>query len=323
VANETPDEIELPSFDELPDAEGGGKTAWHLFGQHDDVGLINLQTPHRTLAAARAVRTGKVFSLSPPLDLVDPPLFDRRRPEHHVKRHEIGMDDWLDGFYLQGSAQWDSLGHIAFRPERYYNGVSGDDIVEGGRNSVLHWGLRGIAGRGVVLDMTTAHVHDGRPYDPGSRHGFTVAELDRAAEAAGVTIEPGDVLLLHTGWLRWYQDQPTATKESFASREHLRAPGLAPSEDMARWLWDHHVCAVAADNPAVERCPVGDRTASPYAFLHTQLIGGFGMALGELWWLDDLVRDCVDDGVYEVLLVSAPLPLRGGIGSPANALAIK
>jgi hypothetical protein len=53
------------------------------------------------------------------------------------------------------------------------------------------------------------------------------------------------------------------------------------------------------------------------------LIGQFGMALGELWWLRDLAGDCAADGIYEMFLVSAPLNAPGGIGSPANAVAIK
>jgi hypothetical protein len=47
------------------------------------------------------------------------------------------------------------------------------------------------------------------------------------------------------------------------------------------------------------------------------------MPLGELWRLEALAADCEADGVYESLLVSAPLNLRGGAGSPANALALK
>ena len=47
------------------------------------------------------------------------------------------------------------------------------------------------------------------------------------------------------------------------------------------------------------------------------------MALGELWQTEDLAADCAADGVYEFLLVCKPLNLVGGVGSPANALAIK
>ena len=36
-----------------------------------------------------------------------------------------------------------------------------------------------------------------------------------------------------------------------------------------------------------------------------------------------LASDCAADGIYEMFLVSAPLNAPGGIGSPANAVAIK
>ncbi len=90
---------------------------------------------------------------------------------------------------------------------------------------------------------------------------------------------------------------------------------------MCRYLWDAHVAAVASDTYAVEAMPP-DR-ARPLGFMHRMLIGQFGMALGELWWTEELVADCAADGVYEMFFTSAPLHLTGGIGSPPNALAIK
>jgi len=48
-----------------------------------------------------------------------------------------------------------------------------------------------------------------------------------------------------------------------------------------------------------------------------------GMPLGEFWVLDALARDCASDGQYACLLVSVPLNLRGGVGSPPQAVAIK
>jgi kynurenine formamidase len=90
---------------------------------------------------------------------------------------------------------------------------------------------------------------------------------------------------------------------------------------MCRYLWDSHVAAVASDTFAVEAVPA-DRQR-PLGFLHRILIGQFGMALGELWWTEDLAADCAADGVYEMFFTSAPLNSPGGIGSPPNALAIK
>jgi len=102
------------------------------------------------------------------------------------------------------------------------------------------------------------------------------------------------------------------------------APGLVHAEAVCEYLWDSHAAAIACDTYGVEVFPA-DRSAQahPFGFLHSMLIGQFGMALGELWWLSDLAADCAADGVYEMFAVSAPLNAPGGIGSPANAVAIK
>jgi kynurenine formamidase len=99
------------------------------------------------------------------------------------------------------------------------------------------------------------------------------------------------------------------------------APGLESDESVAAWLWDHGVAAVAADNIGVEALPFS-RT-SVETWLHYRLIAMLGMALGELWDLDALTRDCRDDGRWEGLLVASPLHAPGGSGSPANAMALK
>jgi len=100
----------------------------------------------------------------------------------------------------------------------------------------------------------------------------------------------------------------------------LRAPGIGPVDEMAEYLWDLHVAAVAADNTSLEAWPPGSESGG---FLHFKLIPHFGMPIGELWWLEDLGADCAADGVYEFMLTSAPLNVPGGVGSPPNALAIK
>lgn len=63
--------------------------------------------------------------------------------------------------------------------------------------------------------------------------------------------------------------------------------------------------------------------AFPFGALHNMMIGQLGLALGELWQLDALAQDCDRDGVYEMLLVSSPLNLPGGIGYPANVMVLK
>jgi hypothetical protein len=47
-----------------------------------------------------------------------------------------------------------------------------------------------------------------------------------------------------------------------------------------------------------------------------------GMALGELFVLDRLAELCASEGRWEFLFVAVPLNLPGGVGSPANAIAV-
>lgn len=57
-------------------------------------------------------------------------------------------------------------------------------------------------------------------------------------------------------------------------------------------------------------------------FLHYRLIPLLGMAVGELFALDILADHCARAGVYEGLFVAAPIQKTGGVGSPANAVAL-
>jgi hypothetical protein len=56
--------------------------------------------------------------------------------------------------------------------------------------------------------------------------------------------------------------------------------------------------------------------------LHRILIPLLGMTIGELWDLDELARACRSRGAFDFLVTAEPLNLPGGVGSPANALAI-
>jgi kynurenine formamidase len=265
-----------------------------------------------------------VFPLSAEVRHFDPPMFGRQRPEHRVLSTpgDPGFDDELIRFNPQSSSQWDSLGHVPYGRDAFYNGATRDDILAGGGGTIDHWARRGIAGRGVLLDVEA--VLGGAGYDPGSATELTTADLERCREAAGVDYQPGDVLLLYTGFDRWYLRQDQAGRERAADEQRLTAIGVEHTEDMARYLWDSHISAIASDNPAVEVWPPDwRREARPFGFLHQMLIGQFGLALGELWWLADLADDCRQDGRNTMFITSAPLHVAGGISSPPNALAIK
>lgn len=319
----------LPRYRDLPCTPGQPpKTAWGLFGPNDDVGMFNLQTPEVVVAAARLVRKGAVFALNWEQEKPSPPLFGRGRFRHTVFRDfPIGHhgDDVLDNFFTQASSQWDGLTHVGDFEHGYWGGVTNEHLRRSGDKSRLgidHWARRGIAGRAVVLDVARYLAREGRPLDCGASAAITVEDLEGTRRAEGVELAPGDVWLIHTGWIAWYERQGPDVRQALAVIRDLRLPGLECSEAMAEWIFDHHPAALCSDNPALEAWPPPDFLA-PEGFLHHWLIGRFGMAIGEMFQTTHLAADCAADGVYEGLFVSAPLNVQGGTGSPPNALVLK
>ncbi|MEO8457960.1 MAG: cyclase family protein [Chloroflexota bacterium] len=316
---------ELPSYAQLPATPGNPPgSSWGLWGDEDELGCLNLLTPERVVSAAKLVRTGEVFPLNLRIDLPDPPLYGRGAVKHTiVGGGGNGRDDFLDNFWPQASSQWDSLRHIRHPEHGWYNGVRDDQIIagDGGKLGIDTMARRGIAGRGVLLDVGRFLEAQGRPLDYATAAPITVADLEACREAQDVAMETGDVLLIRTGWLHWYRNATTPEQRThMANRANLQAPGLSASEEMAAWLWDNHLAAAAADNPALEAWPPRGETGG---FLHHRLIPLLGMPIGELWQLGQLGEACAADGRYEFFFTSAPLNVPGGVGSPPNAIAIK
>jgi kynurenine formamidase len=315
----------LPTYDELPETGDGARSAWGLFGADDNVGLLNLVTPEVTASAARLVQTGEVFPLDLPLDFLSPPLFGRSPLTVEIKqnRNWQGLDDVISGLNTHASSQWDAIGHVAYKADTFYNGATLGQVLGQRRNTMDHWADRGIATRGVLLDLQRAAERDGRPYDPGTAHAFSVDDLEYARIAGGITYRAGDVLLLRTGFLDWYRGLGESDRIASSDKLTFKACGLEHTEEMARYLWDTHAMAVASDCPAVEVWPVDHSPERfPFGMLHQVLLAQFGMGMGELWNLDPLAQWCESEGRHEVFLVSAPLNRPGGVGSPANAVAV-
>jgi kynurenine formamidase len=143
---------------------------------------------------------------------------------------------------------------------------------------------------------------------------LTASDLSEVAVAQGVQIEPGDILCIRIGWIASYRMRSADERKVLPPR----FAGLRADAAMARYLWDHEVSAVCADNPALE-CAPGDPAVGS---LHRRLIPMLGLAIGELFDFERLAARCADLGRWTFLFVSAPLPLRGGVSSPANALGI-
>ena len=317
----------LPSYNQLPVQDGAPPgSAWGLFGDDDQLGCLNLLTPERVRNAANLVKRGACFALNLPIDLPRPAMFGREVAQHEIMVAGGGLvrDDRIDSLWPQASSQWDGLRHIRHPRDGFYNGVKDNDVGAEAYSKlgIDHWARRGIAGRGVLLDVERYLSGIGQPLDPCSSTIVQKEVLANCAKEQGVKFFPGDIVLIRTGWLHWYLEEATLKeREQLGGEEGVGAlvsPGIGPADEMAEYLWDLHVAAVAADNPALEPWPLGAG-----GFLHFRLLPHFGLPIGELWYLEELAVDCADDGVYEFLLTSAPLNIPGGVASPANALALK
>jgi kynurenine formamidase len=314
----------LPQFAELPVHKGAPPgSSWGVFGEGDELGTLNFIGPEQVRAAAELVRTGRVFALNWDVALPAPPFFMRQAPKHTIfeKFDGVVLDDWLDSFYLQGSTQWDGLRHFSDAEYGWYSGATRADVstTGPGRLGIEHLARRGIAARGVLLDVARALERDGVELDPFDFFPIGPELLERVAEVQGVALRAGDVLLVRTGWVEAYERLDQGEREQLAAAGRPGSPGLY-GEELPAFLWNRGIAAVAADNPALEAAHPG--TGSDLS-LHKALLARLGMPLGELWVLAPLAADCAADGVFECFLTSAPLNVGGGAGSPANALAVK
>jgi kynurenine formamidase len=153
--------------------------------------------------------------------------------------------------------------------------------------------------RGVLLDIATQQNVDALPKD----FAITPEHLDVALREQQVTIEQGDVVLLRTGWARYYEDA-----KRYISETHCPGIGL----DGARWLSSRGVFAAGSDTVALELLP------NPAMPVHVHLLVESGIHIIEVLNLEDLARD----RVYTFVFVAAPLKIRGGTGAPVRPLAI-
>ena len=330
----------VPGYDELlAGADAPPGAAWTVFGDGDQLGTLNFLTPARVAHAATLARRGRVISLDYPVNAFEPYPSGTRFPmEHHVFANNMfHRDDYVDHLYLQGTSQLDSLRHIGHPYYGFYQGYRPEQISEKtGYLGIHHIAQRGVVGRGVLLDVARFMAGRGTPLSPHRNDRITANILDATAAHQGVEVGLGDIVLIRTGWAGYYTSLSEAERAEY--NKARRCAGLAQEAETVRWLWDHQVSVVAADNLGVEASPRNRDTDRDFelpdqevpakgvdhnGMLHRPLIPLLGMPMGELWALDELAADCADDRIYEFLLVCKPLNIIGGVGSPPNATAVK
>jgi hypothetical protein len=306
--------------------------AWGVWGETDQIGTLNRITPETVATAAGEIREGRRFSLNLPLDepfgviskgahrwrgAPTPTLIAEDKPGWLMR------DDRLDSFWLQGSTQWDGLSHFADPYHGFYNNAPLASIVHGAesRNGIDKALAHGIAGRCVLADLRRYFTKIGRDWGPLGSRRASAAEVAACLADQGVALRPGDILLIRTGWTEAFHAAPDMAGRELLVRGTDNKPdysGVSGAEDMWRFLWDSGVAATCADNPTVE--------VWPFSFFKPTLhwgIARLGLVIGEFFDLESLAADSATTGRYTAFFTAAPLNLRGGVGSPGNALAIR
>jgi hypothetical protein len=155
-----------------------------------------------------------------------------------------GCDDIIV-CYLQGSNQYDALGHAWFGDE-LYNGFDSRTTIGGmTKASILPIAERGIVGRGVLLDV--ARLRGKESLERGETYDHY--DLISCAERQSVELRKHDILLVHTGWVDlYYREQ----EKFYGGGDGWLEPGLTLSLELIDWFFEMEIPNLVTDTLAVE-----------------------------------------------------------------------
>jgi kynurenine formamidase len=286
-----------------------------------ELGPAGAPDPRKTLAALRIPQLGRIYDLdtgrwpgmtlfpsAPPFQVLTyrTPAGLRASNEFAAYTDSALHFGWIDEVVfgsVHSGTHVDALSHVT---------IGEDDHWFGGYDARTYLGDRGptradgssippLITRGVLVD---AARHAGVDVLPAG-HRITEVDLIAALASQRVKIEPGDAVLVHTGFMRVWQ-----TKD--ASETY----GAGLSLDAARWLADAGVVAVGADNENVEAMPSGD-PLNPTP-VHVELLIERGVIIIETMYLEALAQD----RLYEFLFVCNPPRIKGTSGGFVRPIAI-
>lgn len=332
---------------------------WGDFGDDDQLGRLNLITPEVRRKAAAEVIEGRAFCLSLPLNLPGGNLLNPRRhppvlqPSEengnavinfpYARREETATDVVCDDAVLlwtQYSTQWDALAHVGQTFDAdgdgeaefvFYNGYRAGEHVRGPVDysdgdaptghrydgvsalGIENYAEHSMQGRGVLVDLRR-HFGD-------DRHYVSHEDLMRVMAADNVQVEPGDMLLLHTGFGARIMEM--AGKPDVEVLQNACAVLNGRDAALQDWVRDSGVAALISDNYAVEGLPSKPGAGERYAALplHELCLFKLGLPLGELWYLSALADWLAANDRSRFLLTAPPLRLPGAVGSPATPIA--
>lgn len=286
------------------------------WGPDDEIGAANLITPESVMEAAKLVTTGKTYSLGMVVDSSTPAFAPRSLSVTVLQPNQIASsglgpnkatynDDIFMGWLGIGS-QIDGLGHLGV-DHVYYNGNKDSDFAKA--DGLTKLGLEKvppIVARGVMLDMAK---HFGKPIlDEGT--AYTREDIVAAAEAQGVEIREGDVVLFHSGWLNLL-DGDNPDPKRYVSVE----PGLGKTG--AEYLAEIGVIAIGGDTWGLETVPFEDGVG---VFEIHQIL----LAKNGIYILENMdTREMAADGVHEFMFTLGFGRLKGAVQQIINPIAIR
>jgi kynurenine formamidase len=295
---------------------------WGRWGSEDELGTINLITPAKRQAAARLVTRGESVTCARPIgtDITPDTTFqpmrfmvdsgegrDTASPERALQRR--GASEFI-GMVFHGYTitHVDAPSHY-FWDGRLYNGRSCDAVTsrEGATVNSVEVLRDGVVSRGILLDV--ARTRGVRWLEAGV--GVMPEDLEAAEEAAGVRVEPGDILLVRTGYYgRRLAEGPV---------HPLQAGNPALHAACCPWLRERGVAMIGTDTH-------NDLHPAPYPSMgnsfHVVCLVAMGLWLIDNANLEDLAQTAARLNRWEFLLTIAPLRLKGVTGSPVNPIAV-
>lgn len=280
------------------------------WGAGDERGAGNHMTPATVLRAAQLIKTGETIELAHPL-AQDMPISGTRQFNVHTKRTLMNQpsnrrgsnEELLTSEIGQVGTQFDGFAHQSIE-NSHYNCFKTEDIAT--RTGFTKLGIEKVGTlmtRGVLVDVAALKGVDML----GDTYEITVQDLQQALQRQNVSLQPGDAVIIHTGWGRlWGKDNARFMKSN---------PGIGVAA--AEWLAKQDPMLVGADTPPVEVNPNPDPQIS--LPIHQIMLVINGIHLLENLKLDELAAK----KVYEFAFVMQPLKLRGFTGSTVAPTAFR
>lgn len=288
---------------------------WGRWGDEDELGASNLITPAKRIAATRLVREGITVSLAHDVNQEQAVDASTVLTREVLRVSPTGASDqyqYNGSYHGTIHSHLDSVDCHIMHNGFGYNGVSYQDVEAAGAcpRGSIHAQRNGIVTRGILFDATLLPgkaTADGW-LEPGTAiHYEDLEELERIQ---GVTVQPGDVILLYTGrWKRRAALGPWPTSEGVAGYH----------ADVAYFLKERGVAFIGHDMWN-DVSPSGvPNIGLP---LHILSLVSLGVSIFDNLDFEEVARVARELGRYEFLFTAAPLRIEGGMGSPLNPIAV-